>query len=71
MLGTKPHTLVSPGGGLRVSGSACGRRGAPRGVSRVHLCPSGHHFFNFSDKIWPPRSRLHTKVAEFEVAFGF
>ena len=31
----------------------------------------GDHFFNFSDKIWPPRSRLHTKVAEFGVAFGF
>ena len=37
----------SPGGGLRVSGSSCGRRGAPRGVSRIHLRPSGHHFFSF------------------------
>ena len=37
----------SPGGGLRVSGSSCGRRGAPRGVSRIHLRPSGHHFFIF------------------------
>ena len=45
--GTKSHTLVSPGGGLRVSGTCCGRRGAPRGVSRIHLRPSGHHFFNF------------------------
>ena len=26
---------------------------------------------SLSDKIWLPRSRLRTKVAEFEVAFGF
>ncbi len=29
-----------------------GGRGAPRGVSRTHLRPSGHHFFNFCGPIW-------------------
>ena len=57
---------------------AAGRRGAapgficaPLGTIFSAFVGSPGAWIGFSDKIWLPRSRFQTKVAEFEVEFEF
>ena len=55
MLRTKPHAMVSPGGGLRVSGRSCGRRGAPRASPGFICAPLGTIF---STLVGSPGARI-------------